>query len=53
MTAHRPYRPARPLSAALDELAQGRGLLYEQVAVDTCTDLLTSGSFEFPGFALG
>jgi PAS domain S-box-containing protein/putative nucleotidyltransferase with HDIG domain len=52
MTAHRPYRPALPVSAALDELERGRGRAYDRDAVDHCRDLLTGG-FEFPGLALG
>jgi PAS domain S-box-containing protein/putative nucleotidyltransferase with HDIG domain len=36
MTAHRPYRPARTHEAALEELRQGRGRLYDSRVVDAC-----------------
>ena len=53
MTAHRPYRPALSVEAALAELSDGSGELYEPDVVGVCTRLLTSGEFEFPGLALG
>ena len=34
MGSHRPYRPARGMGAALDEIAAGRGRLYDANAVD-------------------
>lgn len=53
MTAHRPYRPALPLSSALDELQGGQGSRYDTDAVTACTGLLRHGGFQFPGLPLG
>ena len=44
MVSHRPYRPALSSQRALDEIAGGRGVLYDTQAVDACLELL-------PGFA--
>lgn len=40
MTSHRPYRPALPLSMALDEINTGRGVSYDGDIVDCCTSIL-------------
>lgn len=53
MTAHRPYRPALPIGQAVQELEDGAGRLYDPEAVEHCVALLTDGTFEFPGPALG
>ncbi|MGQ9531668.1 MAG: hypothetical protein ACUVTQ_02560 [Desulfotomaculales bacterium] len=39
MRAHRPYRPALPLGAALQELSAGRGVLYDARVVDAALAL--------------
>ncbi len=39
MTADRAYRATPGLAAALDELRQGRGVLYDAAAVDICVAL--------------
>lgn len=39
MTSHRPYRPALPLEAALEEVTAGRGSRYDPRAVDACIAL--------------
>ncbi len=39
MSAHRPYRPARGLSAALEELKANRNRLYDPTVVDACLRL--------------
>ena len=39
MTADRAYRATPGLAAALDELRQGRGVLYDAAAVDVCVAL--------------
>ena len=39
MTAERTYRATPGLEAALDELRQGRGVLYDAAAVDVCMAL--------------
>ena len=39
MASHRPYRPARGLDAALEEIRNGSGTLYEPNVVDACERL--------------
>ncbi len=41
MSAHRPYRPALGLQAALDEIRAGVGKLYDPVVVRACLDVFT------------
>lgn len=45
MTAHRPYRPALPLEAALEEVAAGRGSRYDPEVVDACIALFREDGF--------
>lgn len=45
MTADRPYRPTPGLDAALEELSESRGVLYDREVVDACTDLLSCSEF--------
>jgi PAS domain S-box-containing protein len=47
MSSHRPYRPALGLDAALDEVEQGRGSLYDADAVDACVALFREEGFTF------
>jgi uncharacterized domain HDIG len=47
MSAHRPYRPALGLEAALDEIQRQRGRRYDTRAVDACLKLFTDGRFAF------
>ena len=47
ITAHRPYRPALGLDAALAEIKAGRGRLYDVAAVDACVDLFRNKGFTF------
>lgn len=47
MSAHRPYRPALGLTAALAEIAQNRGNLYDEKVADACTGLFTEKGFKF------
>ena len=47
ITAHRPYRPALGLDAALAELEAGRGRLYDPAAVDACVNLFRNKGFAF------
>jgi putative nucleotidyltransferase with HDIG domain len=47
MWAHRPYRPSLGLEAALDEIARGRGWLYDRQAVDACIRLFRENRFSF------
>jgi PAS domain S-box-containing protein/putative nucleotidyltransferase with HDIG domain len=47
MTAHRPYRPALGLDAALAEIESGKGRLYDPAAVDACIALFRTKGFAF------
>jgi putative two-component system response regulator len=46
-SSYRPYRPAQGIEAALAELREHRGTLYDADAVDACLDLFDSGTFQF------
>jgi PAS domain S-box-containing protein/putative nucleotidyltransferase with HDIG domain len=46
IASHRPYRPTLGLQAAIDEIRNNRGTLYDSRAVDACLEVLASG-FEF------
>ena len=48
MTACRPYRPALGIEVAMDEVASGRGRLYDPAVVDACAAVLLSGAFGDP-----
>jgi PAS domain S-box-containing protein len=39
MASHRPYRPGLGVDAALDEIEQNRGLLYDNAVADACLKL--------------
>ena len=47
MAFHRPYRSARGIDRALEEISQNRGILYEPEVVDTCLRLITEKGFAF------
>lgn len=47
MAAHRPYRPALGIDAALEEIVAQRGILYDAGVVDTCVRLFREGAFSF------
>lgn len=47
MCSHRPYRPALGLGAALNEITEQRGVLYDPVVVDACVTLFRDRSFSF------
>ncbi len=47
MSSHRPYRPALGIGAALDEIAQKRGILFEREVVDACLRLFRERNFKF------
>jgi HD-GYP domain-containing protein (c-di-GMP phosphodiesterase class II) len=47
MVSPRPYRPALPLSTALEELSENRGILYDPAAVDACVRLFQEKDFAF------
>lgn len=47
MLSDRPHRRAPGVEAAMKEIANGRGTLYDANAVDACIRLFTVGKFEF------
>ncbi|HEY5549397.1 MAG TPA: PAS domain S-box protein [Coriobacteriia bacterium] len=47
MMSHRPYRPALGVEAALDEIEQGAGHLYDAAVSRACVTLLREGDFAF------
>ena len=49
MASHRPYRPALGLNAALEEIENNKGTLYDADAVDACLRLFRDKGFELEG----
>lgn len=47
MLSHRPYRPALGLDVTLDEIRNGKGLLYDETVADVCISLFTEKGFVF------
>jgi PAS domain S-box-containing protein/putative nucleotidyltransferase with HDIG domain len=47
MSSHRPYRPALGIQAALDEISQKRGILYDREVVDACLRVFSTKEFKF------
>lgn len=47
MASHRPYRPALGVEAALDEVTQMSGRLYDPEVVDVCVRVFKEKKFEF------
>ncbi|MCX5991493.1 MAG: HD domain-containing protein [Chloroflexi bacterium] len=47
MVSDRTYRPALGVEAAMNEIAAGKGTLYDANAVDACIRLFGEGKFEF------
>jgi len=45
MVSHRPYRPARPVVEALDELRAARGRTYDGDCVDACVAAVEAGEW--------
>lgn len=45
IASHRPYRPGLGIPAALEEITQGRGTLYESAVVDACKKLFNEKSY--------
>jgi HD-GYP domain-containing protein (c-di-GMP phosphodiesterase class II) len=48
MVSHRPYRPALPVSVAVEEIRSGLGTRYDAAVGQACLDLL-EGGFRFAG----
>ena len=49
MASHRPYREARGLAIALEELVENSGILYDAELVEVCLKLFKEEKFEFSG----
>jgi PAS domain S-box-containing protein/putative nucleotidyltransferase with HDIG domain len=47
MSSHRPYRPALGIGAALEEISQKRGILFDREVVDACLRLFREKGFKF------
>jgi PAS domain S-box-containing protein/putative nucleotidyltransferase with HDIG domain len=47
MASHRPYRPARGIDKALEEIEKNTGKLYDPKIVDVCLKLFHEEGFEF------
>jgi len=47
MSSHRPYRPAFGIDAALKEISQNKGILYDPGVVDACLKLFKKKEFKF------
>ena len=43
MSSRRPYRPALGIEVALEEIEKNKGILYDNVVVDTCLKLFREG----------
>jgi len=48
MASHRPYRAAKGIEPALDEIESGTGVKYDPEVVKACLKLFREGDFEFP-----
>jgi len=49
MASHRPYRPAIGIEAALDEIENNKGTLYDADVVDVCLRLFREKGFKLEG----
>ena len=47
IASHRPYRPARGIDKALDEILQNKGTLYDPEVVNACLKVLSEKGFKF------
>ena len=47
MASHRPYRPARGIDKALEEISKNREVLYDPEVVDACLMLFKDKGFKF------
>ena len=47
MVSPRPYRPARGIDSALDEIRKNKGTLYDAQTVDACLTLFKTKKFQF------
>lgn len=49
ISSHRPYRPARGVDAALEEIEKNKGVLYDTETVNTCMRVFREKGFGFNG----
>jgi PAS domain S-box-containing protein len=49
MASHRPYRPAKGIDAALEEVEKNRGTLYDNAVADACLRLFREKGFKLGG----
>jgi PAS domain S-box-containing protein len=47
IASHRPYRPAYGIDAALEEISNNSGILYDEEVVDACLRLFKEKGFKF------
>lgn len=47
MSSHRPYRPARGIDEALEEISKNKGKYYDEDVVDVCVRLFRENRFQF------
>jgi putative nucleotidyltransferase with HDIG domain len=47
IASHRPYRPARGIDKALDEILRNKGTLYDPAVVNACLKVLSEKGFKF------
>jgi len=47
MVSHRPYRPAKTIDEALQEITQNRDILYDPKVVDACVTVFREKHFTF------
>ncbi len=47
MSSHRPYRPALGIDAALEEITQKKGILYDPEVANACLKLFKEKEFKF------
>ncbi len=47
IATHRPYRPAKGIEPALEEIEKNKGILYDSKAAEACLKLFKDGRFKF------
>jgi HD-GYP domain-containing protein (c-di-GMP phosphodiesterase class II) len=48
MASHRPYRASLGIGVALEEINKNKGILYDEVAADTCLKLFAEKGYKLP-----
>jgi PAS domain S-box-containing protein len=47
ISSHRPYRPAKGIDVALEEIENNKGILYDEQVAEVCLKLFMEKEFEF------